>query len=200
MWVGGFYPWHDLERLLQSFSQVLQAHPNARLVLVGDGQTRQSIAQKVQTNGLRQAVIFTGAIAHTSVPDMLSIADVAVVPSAPVLAAGGGTGTPLKLFEYMAAGKAIVATASSEAAEVIQDGHDGLLVRTGDVNRFADAILTLINDPVERVRMGQNARQQAIELYSWERYTSRLEEIYLHTLVETPSRSPATASPKIGKD
>jgi glycosyltransferase involved in cell wall biosynthesis len=83
---------------------------------------------------------------------------------------------------------------------VIQDGHDGLLVRTGDVNRFADAILTLINDPVERVRMGQNARQQAVELYSWERYTSRLEEIYLHTLVATPSRSPATASPKIGKD
>ena len=182
MWVGGFYPWHDLDLLLESFTQVLQKQPRARLVLVGEGQTRSAVAQKVMKNGLRQAVILTGAIAHTSVPEMLSIADVAVVPSAPVSASHGGTGTPLKLFEYMAAGKAIVATAQNHAAEVIQDGHNGLLVEAGDVNRFAEAMLALLNDPVERGRLGQNARQQAVEQYSWEQYTRRLEEIYLSVL------------------
>ena len=77
-------------------------------------------------NGLRNAVIMTGAIAHSRVPEMLSIADVAVVPSAPLAARHGGTGAPLKLFEYMAAGKAIVATALDQAGEVAQDGrtHD----------------------------------------------------------------------------
>ena len=123
---------------------------------------------------------------------MLSIADVAVVPSAPVSASHGGTGTPLKLFEYMAAGKAIIATAQDQAAEVIQDGHNGLLVEAGNVNRFAEAILTLLNDPVERVRLSRNARQQAIELYSWEKYTRRLEEIYLNVLGKAPYGSPAT--------
>jgi glycosyltransferase involved in cell wall biosynthesis len=191
MWVGGFYPWHDLDLLLKSFSLVLQRHPNARLVLVGDGQTRQSIAQEVQKNGLRQAVIMTGAIAHADVPDMLSIADVAVVPSAPVSASRGGTGTPLKLFEYMAAGKAIVATALDEAIEVIQDGQNGLLVEAGDLNGFAKAMLTLINDPMERDRLGQNARRQAVEQYSWEVYTRRLEQIYLNVLGNAPSRAPA---------
>jgi glycosyltransferase involved in cell wall biosynthesis len=122
---------------------------------------------------------------------MLSIADLAVVPSAPIPASRGGTGTPLKLFEYMAAGKPIVATALNQAAEVIQDGHNGLLVEAGDIQRFAEAILTLLNDPVERVRLGQNARLQAIEQYSWEEYTRRLEEIYFNVLRKAPSGAPA---------
>ena len=192
MWVGGFYPWHDLSLLLESFAAVLQKRPDARLVLVGDGQTRSSVAEVVTKNGLRHAVIMTGAIAHSQVPEMLSIADVAVVPSAPISASLGGTGVPLKLFEYMAAGKGIVATAQSQAAEVIQDGNNGLLVEAGDVNKFAEAILKLLIDPVKRVRLGQNARQQAIELYSWVQYTRRLEEIYLNVLGNAPSGSPVT--------
>jgi glycosyltransferase involved in cell wall biosynthesis len=132
----------------------------------------------------------TGAVPHSRVPDMVSIADVAVVPSTPMTASRGGTGTPLKLFEYMAAGKAIVATALNEAAEVIQDGQNGLLVAAGDSARFAAAILTLLDDPVERDRLGQNARRQAIEQCSWEQYTRRLENIYLHVLRNAPSTSP----------
>jgi glycosyltransferase involved in cell wall biosynthesis len=191
MWVGGFYPWHDLGLLLKSFTTILERHPAARLVLVGDGNTRPSVERMVQENGLRRAVIFTGAVAHTSVPEMLSIADVAAVPSAPVPASRGGTGTPLKLFEYMSAGKAIVATASEEAAEVIQDRYTGLLVEAGDVNSFAEAILTLLNDPMERARLGQNARRQAITHYSWEEYTRRLEAIYRDVLASAPATSSA---------
>jgi glycosyltransferase involved in cell wall biosynthesis len=182
MWVGGFYPWHDLDLLLESFAQVLPRHPATRLVLVGDGQTRPAITQKVRENGLEQAVIMTGTIPHTRVPAMVSIADVAVVPSVPVSAGRGGTGTPLKLFEYMAAGKAIVATALSQAAAVIEDGHTGLLVEAGDVNGFAEAMLVLLDDPVERSRLGQNAQQHAVAHHSWEQYTRQLEATYRDVL------------------
>ena len=191
MWVGGFYPWHDLDLLLKSFMFVLQRQPNVKLVLVGDGQTRSSVETMIAKNGLQDSVILTGTIAHRDVPDMVSIADVAVVPSTPVSAGSGGTGTPLKLFEYMAAGKAIVATALNEAAEVIQDGQNGRLVEAGDINGFAQVILTLIDDPMERDRLGQNARRQAVEQYSWEEYTRRLEEIYRDVLGNAPSGSPA---------
>lgn len=191
IWVGGFYPWHDLDLLLSSFTRVLQSQPDAKLVLVGDGPIRQTIAQTVEKNGIQRSVIMTGAIAHADVPEMMSIADIAVVPSAPVQASGGGTGTPLKLFEYMAAGKPVIATAIDQAAEVIRDGHTGLLVEAGDVNRFADAMLRLLNDPAERVRLGQNARQQAIKLYSWEEYTRQLEEIYRDVLGKSPAGFPA---------
>lgn len=197
LWVGGFYPWHDLSLLLESFAIVSGRLPAARLVLVGDGPTRSAVERLVEGSGLRRAVIFTGAIPHASVPDILSIAEVAVVPSAPVAASRGGTGTPLKLFEYMAAGKAIVATASAETAEVVRDGHGGLLVPAGDAQRFAEAVLTLLNDPVERDRMGRNARQQANELYSWEEYTRRLEVIYLDLLMKAQSGSQQLSSPEV---
>jgi glycosyltransferase involved in cell wall biosynthesis len=133
----------------------------------------------------------TGPIAHSKIPEILSIADVAVVPSTPVTAGRGGTGTPLKLFEYMAAAKAIVATALDQATEVILNGHNGLLVEAGDVDGFAEAMLTLLNDPAERTRLGHNAREQAVKQYSWEQYTQRLEEIYLSVLGNVPSGSSA---------
>jgi glycosyltransferase involved in cell wall biosynthesis len=190
MWVGGFYPWHDMSLLLESFALILRQRPDARLVLVGDGQTRPSVAETVTKAGMGHAVIMTGKIAHSQVPEMLSIADVAVVPSAPLTAGLGGTGTPLKLFEYMAAGKAVVATALNEAAEVIRDGQDGLLVQPGDVNKFAEATLKLINDPKERRRLGQNARARAVKQYSWENYTKQLEEIYFKIVGNAPSGSP----------
>lgn len=192
IWVGGYYPWHDLDLLLDCFTRVLQRRPEAKLVLVGDGPTRQAIEQKIHKNALGEAVIMTGAIAHADVPAVLSIADIAVVPAAPVPASLGGTGTPLKLFEYMAAGKPIVATDLNQAAEVIQDGQNGLLVEAGDMHRFAESILTLLDDPVKRRRLGQNARQQAVGLYSWEQYTRKLEKIYLDVLGNAPSGSPAT--------
>jgi glycosyltransferase involved in cell wall biosynthesis len=182
MWVGGYFPWHDIGLLLESFARVLRQRPNAKLILVGDGQTRSAVEEQVHRAGLQHAVIMTGAIPHERMPAMLSIADVAVVPSAPIAASGGGTGTPLKLFEYMAAGKGIVATAVSQTEEVIRDGENGLLVEAGDVDAFAGAVLTLLNDSMVRGRLGQNARRQAIEHYSWEQYSRRLEAIYLDAL------------------
>jgi glycosyltransferase involved in cell wall biosynthesis len=128
IWVGGFYPWHDLNLLLESFTQVVKERPDTRLVLVGEGPTRPSVERYIIDNGLSEAVILTGTVAHSEVPDLLSIADVAVVPSVPIPAKRGGTGTPLKLFEYMAASKAIVTTAYAQVDEVVQHGHNGLLV------------------------------------------------------------------------
>lgn len=182
MWVGGFYPWHDLQLLLDSFAIVLQQCPDARLILVGDGQTRLAVARQVMDSGLEQAVLMTGAITHEDVPQMLSIADIAVVPSAPLPAGQGGTGAPLKLFEYMAAGKAIVATALDQAAEVVLDGETGLFVSPGDAHAFAAAILALLADPERRQRLGCSARRQAVAHHSWEQYTRQLEAIYADVL------------------
>jgi glycosyltransferase involved in cell wall biosynthesis len=184
MWIGGFYPWHDLELLVESMAHIVGQIPQTKLVLVGDGQTRTKLVERIEQSGLRDTVIMTGAIPHDRVPEMLSIADVAVVPAAPVAANRGGTGTPLKLFEYMAAGKAIVATAIYQAASVIQDGHTGLLVAPQDARQFADAVLHLLANASERVRLGQNARRVAIERYSWQEYTRQLEQIYLGMLAE----------------
>lgn len=180
MFVGGFYVWHDLPLLLDSFGKVLSKIPNAKLVLVGDGRTRLLIEEKVKENGLQQAVLLTGAVEHSRVPELLAIADVAVAPNISFFQGHGGS--PLKLFEYMAAGKAIVATRTGQVAEVIRDGHNGLLVESGDVDGFADGIELLLADPVKRERFCQSARRQAFEQHSWKRYAERLEDIYTDIL------------------
>ena len=87
-----------------------------------------------------------------------------------------------------------LATALNEAAKVIRDGHDGLLVQPGDASKFAEATLKLVNDPKERSRLGKNAREQAVKQYSWEHYTRRLEEIYLNVMGNAPSGSPLVDS------
>jgi glycosyltransferase involved in cell wall biosynthesis len=61
---------------------------------------------------------------------------------------------------------------------VIQHGHNGLLVRPGDVAQLAEAILDLLNNPDERQRLGHNARRQAVEQHSWAAYIRRLESLY----------------------
>lgn len=177
MFVGGFYLWHDLALLVESFAQVLGKVPNARLVLVGDGRTRPAIEQKIEECDLQHAVVMAGAVEHRHVPEMLDIAAVAVAPNISFF--NGHGGSPLKIFEYMAAGKAIVATRTGQVAEVIQDGHSGVLVEAGDRDGLAEALVNLLNDPSARDQLGRQARQQAIEQHSWERYVRELEKIYL---------------------
>jgi glycosyltransferase involved in cell wall biosynthesis len=180
MFVGGFYPWHDLSLLVESFGNLLRSAPDARLVLVGDGETRPTLEKMIKEQDLKHAVIMTGAVDHHRVPEMLAVADVAVAPNIPFF--GGHGGSPLKIFEYMAAGKAIIASGTGQIAEVIHHGHNGLLVKPGDADDLARAMLRLINDPAERARLGRNARQQAVERHSWEHYAKELEQIYLSVL------------------
>jgi glycosyltransferase involved in cell wall biosynthesis len=180
MWIGGFHVWQDLDLLVKSFTMVLRFIPDVKLVMVGDGQTRHLVEQSVLESELQDAVVMVGAAAFERIPELLAAADVAVSPSPRFPA--GHHGTPMKIFEYMAAGKAIVATNIDQIAAVIQDGHSGRLVEPGDVRGFANALVTLLQNPAERRRLGQNAKQQAAEQHTWDQYSRRLEEIYLSVL------------------
>lgn len=182
IWIGGFYIWHDLDLLLESFIKVVNVLPTAKLVLVGDGKNRLNFERKVKEMGFDRSVITVGLVEHAKIPEVLSIADVAVAPAPSMPAQDGGTGTPLKLFEYMAAGKAIVASDVYHSASVIQNGFTGILVEPGNVDSFAEAIIKVLVDKEERDRLARNARQRAIALHSWQHYTELLETIYLDVL------------------
>lgn len=86
--------------------------------------------------------------------------------------------SPLKLYEYMAAGKPIVASRCGQIANVIGDGVTGMLVEPGDKITFAHAINRLLDNPAERRRLGENARRQAVAHHSWMGYVRQLEAIY----------------------
>jgi glycosyltransferase involved in cell wall biosynthesis len=90
--------------------------------------------------------------------------------------------SPLKMYEYMSAGKAIVASRSGQIAEVIKNGYNGVLVEPGNTRNLSDTIVHLLKDDEKRSHLGFNARQQAVEKHSWDQYVNRLEEVYLSVL------------------
>jgi glycosyltransferase involved in cell wall biosynthesis len=177
IFVGSFQTWHDVTTLLDAFAIVLKAHPDARLLLVGDGPQRQAMMQHAANLGLGDAVQFTGLRPHSEIPHLVSAADVAVAPYPKMEHAWWGSS--MKLFEYMASGVAIVASnVGQQVAEVIRDRTNGLLVAPGDASALAAACAHLISNPDLRFRLGQEARKDAVGKYSWDQYITRLERVY----------------------
>jgi glycosyltransferase involved in cell wall biosynthesis len=185
IFVGSFYEWHDVTTLLKAFVRVLNVYPDARLMLVGDGAKRQATMQLAIELGITRAVIFTGMVAHTDVPRFMAAADIAVVPY-PVLQQDVWL-SPLKLFEYMAAGNAIIASNVGQLSEWVANERNGLLVPPGDISALAAGIERLIGDPGLRMELGQNARVEAVQKHSWDRYLSDLEDVYYSVIKDGKS-------------
>jgi glycosyltransferase involved in cell wall biosynthesis len=190
VFVGGFYPWHALLELLESFVLVHQRSPDARLYLVGDGPMRSTVQACAQRLNLGDCVTFVGSVPHVTVPRWLSAADVAVAPFTAFSSGKGGS--PLKLFEYMAAGRAIVATATGQVKEIMRDGEDCLLVEPGNRQGFAEAILALLRNREMRHSLGQVARKTAASAHSWSSRVSQLVDVY-GSVIDRRERAGANA-------
>lgn len=181
-YVGNFYPWHDVAALIEAFASVLKVYPKACLMLVGDGEQRQVMVQHTAALGIRHAVHFTGLRPHDEIPHLMSSVDIAVAPYPKMEQAWWMSS--MKLFEYFASGVAVIASnVGEQVAQVIRDGENGLLVTPGDIPELANALIRLIEDPALRSRLGQQAREDAVNKYSWERYLTRLESVY-HAVME----------------
>jgi glycosyltransferase involved in cell wall biosynthesis len=180
IFVGGFYPWHDVIGLLKALQLVVSTHPDTHLLLVGEGQQRLAMEKYSKELGIQDKTIFTGWVPFTDVPHLISAADIAVAPY-PKIDQGEFWFSPMKLFEYMACSKAIVASNLGQIADVIRDGENGLLVPAGNSDALAIALIKLIERPELGQRLGEQARSDAVVNYSWEQYISRLISLY-HTV------------------
>jgi glycosyltransferase involved in cell wall biosynthesis len=192
LFVGNFYEWHDVGGLLAAMALVVRAHPQARLVLVGDGATRGAMEARAAALGIADRTCFVGKVSHPEVPSYMAAADVAVVPY-PVLPAEVWL-SPLKLFEGMASGLATVATAAGQVREVIRDGENGRLVPPGDAEAMAAAIASLLDDPVARHALGERARRDAVDRHSWDHYIADLEQVFADAIGVRNGRRPRYAA------
>jgi len=183
IFVGALQPWHGLDNLLEAFAIVLKTIPAAKLLIVGDGPMRQPSVEYSKALGIQRSVIFIGNVEHSRVPELLSVSDVAVAPY-PKFALNFYF-SPIKLFEYMAAGKAVVASRLGQIAEVIINGVNGLLVEPGDVGELATAMTKLLTDDSLRKTLGSAARKTVLQGYTWSKYIRKLVQIYELVLGET---------------
>jgi len=175
IFVGSFKPWHGLDLLVEAFSRLPQ-EIGAKLMMVGDGPTRPELEAQAQRLGLGERVIFTGAVPHAQVANLLRHADVAVLNPRRTLATESQS--PLKLFEYMAAGLAIVGPALPNIESIVTHGENALLVEPDSPDALASALADLLRGPVLRARLGESARRTAFERHSWESTVIELERIF----------------------
>ncbi|PYT76924.1 MAG: hypothetical protein DMG40_25125 [Acidobacteria bacterium] len=158
--VGTFKRWHGVDVLLSAFRELHRGDPSIHLLLVGDGPLRPQFEKEMQDAGLIEAVTFVGALTHEDVPQYLAAMDVAV---APYPALDNFYFSPLKLFEYMAAGRPVVASRVGQVAEVVVDGVTGLLFEPGDPADLVRCVARLRNDHALREELGQKASEACSE-------------------------------------
>ena len=120
--------------------------------------------------------LYAGHVPPNEAPRYLSAFDICAMPHPPTAQFSRYT-SPLKLFEYMAAGRAIVASDLPAWADVVTDGETAVLVPPDDVTAWSDAISRLRRDRDLRARLGQRAREKALEEYTWD---VRAERILAH--------------------
>lgn len=165
--VGSFRPWHGINYLIALAENLVPQLPSALFLLVGDGADRPLYEKKVQEMGLTGHFLFTGRVAHTDVPQYLVSMDVVIAPIVKKNFLGEFHGSPLKIFEYMAMAKSVIAPPLGQTCDVIEDGISGLLIASEDTPKLVQAILNLHYDPALREQIGKNARARVMERYTW---------------------------------
>jgi len=168
---GTLKAWHGTEILVDAFARLHAARPRARLLLVGHGPMRKSLEKRLARAGLSGVAHFTGEVTHEAVADHLAAADVLVAPYTP---SERFYFSPLKLYEYMALGKPVVASDIGQLAEVLDPGANALLVPPGDVEALEAALERLERDPALAHRLAGEAARTARENHSWARNAHRI--------------------------
>ncbi|QDO88617.1 glycosyltransferase family 4 protein [Ornithinimicrobium ciconiae] len=164
LFVGTLKPWHGVEVLLDAAALARQPW---QVRIVGDGPQGPALAEQAARLGL--SVDFRGAVAPGDVPAALAGAAVAVAPY-PVMDEGADQYfSPLKIYEYAAAGLPVVASSVGQVPTIVRDGENGLLVEPSDAASLARAIDALVADPQRARALGVAGRDMVVAGHSWDR-------------------------------
>jgi glycosyltransferase involved in cell wall biosynthesis len=165
--VGGLRPWHGVDALPGLLSRLIERHSTLHLLVAGDGPQRGELERDLRERGIGRSAVFTGSVPHEDVAELIRQLDVALAPYPRLEHAFYFS--PLKLFEYMACGVAVVAAAAGQIAEVIRDGETGLLYPAGDAEGLVAACDRLLSDPMLRRRLGDAAAKEIHGRYTWDK-------------------------------
>ncbi|MCG8567358.1 MAG: glycosyltransferase family 4 protein [Desulfobacterales bacterium] len=159
---GILRPWHGIDLLVNAFARIHETHPHAVLLLVGDGAIREEIMALARQQGCEKGVIITGRVPHDQVNAHISLFDVAVSPKTTFYA------SPMKIPEYMAMGKPVVAPDTPNIHDLIQDNITGCLFEKESVDSLHRVLDGLISKPEKMSCMGQAGLDEVGNRLNWE--------------------------------
>jgi glycosyltransferase involved in cell wall biosynthesis len=164
--------WHGLDKVI---SMIASDPPESsrHLLVVGDGPARAALEAQADALNIRHRVSFTGVIAREDVARYVAAFDIALQPAVVEYA------SPLKLFEYLALGKAIIGPAQPNLMEILTDGQNAVLFDPKAADGMAGAIGKLTSDAALRQRVGENARKTISDKQlTWRENALRAVELF----------------------
>ena len=189
--IGSLHPWHAVELLIEALAELSKEGANLKAVIIGDGPKFSSCEQLVRERGLQAHIHFTGWIPPTEVPAYIAGFDIGYALQG-ARTHGEKFGSSLKLYEYAAMGKPVIASAHENTNGLIIDRVTGYLQKTDDLAELVQILREAYANREQWQFMGMKARQMVIEKHSWE---ARVKELLpqLHSILTVKYGSPFPA-------
>lgn len=168
-----------LNYLLYAMPRILHEHPNAKLILAGLGKETEKLKDIAKNLKIDQNVIFPGYVRGEKKLKLFAIADIFVQPSL-------SDAFALSALEAMAGGKPIIVTDRVGLSDFLRNGECGFIVKPGNPDTLADAILRLLSDDNLRLRLGKKAKRKAEE-FDWNKITKKVADVYHKALSQKAS-------------
>ena len=172
--VGNLAPWQGIEYLLRAFSEIVRRHPEARAIIVGDGQDRQRLEALAQTLGVRERVRFAGSVYYEEVPLYVAATDICVAPMTRERLRSGSSA--VKIHEYLACERPVVAS-RIPGLEFLETEDLGRLVPPEDSHALAAAIEAALSDERWRRAAGARGRAYVVRRAGWPAVAAAVEDV-----------------------
>ncbi len=171
--VGHLLRWQGIKYLIKAAPDVIKQFPNVRFLIVGDGPVKKELMELTEEFGVSNNFIFTGSVPHEQVPSYINASDLCVAPF--IIERNSKSGlSPMKLYEYLACGKAIVASNIPGVNELLRNSGGGSTVTPENPKELANTIAILLRNDDLRKTMGDRGRAYVIENHSWTSVTKKL--------------------------
>ena len=176
IYIGTLDKIRRLEVLIHAFSKVRENKKNVKLLMIGDGTDKSNLERLASDLGIKDDLIFTGHVHFDEIPNYIASADIGVSPVPPL--DFYKLSSPIKMFEYMAVGKPVVANDEiPEQEEVMRESEGGILVKF-EAESFAEGTIELLDNPKKASEMGRRGRKWVVRNRSYEVLARRLEKKY----------------------
>jgi len=181
IYLGTLAPWQGLENLLEACQHLLSSF-QLRLVGKGNPRWQQNLLAKSYQLGLTASVEIVDPLPHSYMPQVLAPAQIAVAPLSNNERNQIQGCNPIKIFEYMAAGKAIVAPDLPVVREILTHQETGWLYAPEEDGALRAALEYLLQHPEERTRLGQAAREKLLSSYTWQHRQTQVLDFFRKAL------------------
>lgn len=176
--IGTFGEWHGSLILAKAIVHLFQTHTerinDTHFLLIGEGNQLQKVKSIINSSNYKNNVTFTGVVPQSNGPEYLSICNILVSPHIPNLDGTAFFGSPTKLFEYMAMGKAIVASNLNQIGEILENKKTAILIEPNDETKLSDEINTLITNKSLLEKLSINARNEVLTNYTWDKHVEKI--------------------------